>query len=114
MDNFFGNVVKARIPTILLLGIMYYAGIYLIDQTDDLLSSEGTTGVIILCAAGILSVVAFLDYRHKEATDTAINQMEVVVSSLSKALKASTNASAASEKVRQLSLKHDMEEAEAD
>jgi hypothetical protein len=109
MNNFFSNIAKSRIPTILLLSIMYYAGLYLINKTTDILSIEGTTGVIILCAAGILTIVAFLDYRHREASDTALEQMENAVDSLAKALKASTSAAAASEKVREQALKSQKE-----
>ena len=105
MEAFFSNLIKAKIPTLLLLGIMYYSGITLINKTNNILSIQGVSGGIILCCAGILSIIAFLDYRHKEATDSAISQMDKALTSVSKALTTSANTNAMSEKTRQDTLK---------
>lgn len=105
MENFISSLVKAKIPTLILLGIMYYTGIHLISGITEIKSIQGIAGSIIICCSGILSIIAFLDYRHKESTDNAISQMDKAVTSLSKALTASANTNATSEKTRQETLK---------
>jgi hypothetical protein len=105
MNDFLNNIIKTKIATMILLGVLYCISIYLISGTGDILSIDGIIGFSILCLATVLSIVAFLDYRHKETTDAAISQMEIVVSSLAKALEASANTNITSEKVREQTLK---------
>lgn len=101
MDKFFENLSKSKIPSLAVLGILFYAGVKLLSSTSAIVSVDGISGSIILCVGIILSVIGFFDYRYKEYTDSAMAQLDRALSSVSKALKNTQSANNLLEKDRQ-------------
>ena len=110
MPNFFENLGKSKIPSLMVLAILFYSGVKLLVSSTEIISITGVAGSVILCIGGIMSVVAFFDYRYKEYTDSAIGQLDKAVTSLGKALKNTQNANNLLERERQGTLRSTPEE----
>lgn len=105
MDNFFQNLGKSKIPTLTLLGIMYYFGADMLRGSVQFVSPTGIAGSAVLLVAGVLTLISFLDYRHREQTDNAISQLDNAITSLGKAVTSAGKTTLLAEKSTQETLR---------
>lgn len=86
MDKILEVISALKIPTLALIGIIFYTGYSLIIGST-FISPAGISGAILLCAGFVLSLIIFVDYRYKEQSEHIIKQQEKAIDNLSKALK---------------------------
>ena len=84
MDAFFEGLIKAKVPKIAILAILFWAGVALINNSSELFSLSGITGLIIILIGVLLSMISFLDYRYKDSVDNAIAQLDKAIDSLAR------------------------------
>lgn len=87
-------LIKLKIPTLVLIGVIFWFGSDLIAKpTTTFISPSCIAGSILLVFGVFMAILAFVDYRYKEQTDGAIEQMGNALLALGKATRnyASTN-----------------------
>jgi glucan phosphoethanolaminetransferase (alkaline phosphatase superfamily) len=86
MDSFFKAFGNSKIPSLLLLVLLFSVGAYLItDETAKILFSiSSVTGAVLITVAVTLSIFAFADYRKREEADGTIKSMKTAMESISK------------------------------
>lgn len=82
MKEFFTALGNSKIPSILLLMLLYASGIYLIKGETGM-SISAIAGVIILIIAGTLTVFSYADFRKREETDSIIKSYDKALTSIS-------------------------------
>lgn len=79
------GILDLKIPTIIVVGgLFWFGGSMIKDVKVDHLTLEALFGSGMLTTGMLLSVVAFLDYRYKEQTDTMITQLQSALGTLSR------------------------------
>ena len=68
MDQFFKAFGESKLPTLLVLGLVYIIGAWLLVNSGKNPSAT-IPGYVILTFAGILTLISFFDYRNKEEVD---------------------------------------------
>jgi len=87
MDKILEIINTLKIPTLALVGIVFYTGVSLIKDESELVSLSGVSGAVLLILGFILSMILFIDYRYKEQSEHIIKQQSKAIDNLSKALK---------------------------
>ena len=79
------GILDLKIPTIIVVGgLFWFGGSMIKDVNVNDLTLEALFGSGMLTTGMLLSIVAFLDYRYKEQTDTMITQLQSALGTLSR------------------------------
>ncbi len=103
MDKFLEIITTLKIPTLALIGMIFYTGYSLISNSV-FISPSGIGGAVLLCVGIILSLIIFVDYRYKEQSEHIIKQQGRAIDNLSKALKSTSETHSKFEKNAQETL----------
>jgi hypothetical protein len=103
MEKFLEVINTLKIPTLTLIGIIFYTGYELI-KGSVFISMPGISGAIFLCVGIILGIIIFIDYRYKEQSEHIIRQQGKAIDNLSKALKNTSDTHSKIEKNTQAEL----------
>ncbi|MFC1616104.1 hypothetical protein ACFL21_03105 [Patescibacteria group bacterium] len=82
-ENFVETFGKSKIPSLLLISMLYGAGIYLIKGETET-SYSVIAGAVILIIAVTLTVFSFADYRRREETNSIIKGYDTALKNISK------------------------------
>lgn len=83
MKGFFEIFGKSKIPSLLLMLLLYGAGAYLIKGETET-SYSVIAGAVVLIIASTLTVFSFADYRRREDADSIIKGYDTALKSISK------------------------------
>lgn len=102
MDSFFTGMKALKLPTITVVGLLLFFGVDLVKSSpNDLTSLNGMLGVTLVATAILLGIIVSLDYRHKDATDSAIKTQQGVISKLNSVISSLTSSAKLNEKITQ-------------
>ena len=82
IKGFFEAFGKSKIPSLLLMLLLYGAGVYLIKGETNT-SYSVIAGAAILIIAATLTVFSFADYRRREETDNIIKGYSTALKNIS-------------------------------
>lgn len=83
MKGFFETFGKSKIPSLLLMLLLYGIGAYLIKGESEI-SYSVIAGAVIFIIAATLTIFSFADYRRREETDSIIKGYDTALKSISK------------------------------
>ncbi len=83
MNAFFKALGESKIPTLLLIGLIFYMGCWLLINSGNNPSAT-PAGYGVLIFGAILSVITFVDYRSKEHIDNLLNYYKTALENISK------------------------------
>lgn len=86
-EQIIAGLVKTKTPSILLIFILFHFGAQLISSNQDLNTTPGVVGVVLIALAILLLLISFIDIRFKEHVDHTMKTQESTINNLSKALK---------------------------
>lgn len=93
MNTIIAALVRLKIPTLVLIGVVFWFGSDLVRNATSLTTPGCIAGSVLLVFGVFMAIFAFVDYRYKEQTDGVIEQMGTALNALGKTTKgfASTN-----------------------
>ena len=80
--KFLNELSKTKIPSLILLTVLFYFGAGLIKDEDTITVSVVAGGVILIVAL-VLAVFSFADYRHREEVDDVIRHLKTALEHVS-------------------------------
>lgn len=82
MEAFFKYFAQSKIPTLILIALVLIVGGYIVvNSKSDV--KVFWVGVSVLGVGGILALIAFGDYSHKEYIDSIIQHYDKALKSIS-------------------------------
>jgi hypothetical protein len=83
MSEFLKALGESKIPSLLLLGVIYYFGVsLLINSGKNPAAAPAGNGILVLAA--VITIITAVDYRNKEYTDNLLRHYKDALDSISK------------------------------
>lgn len=83
METVIKAIVEAKIPTIILIGLILFTGAYILINSKESTILLAIGGGVLLIGL-VLSIISFTDYRNKEYIDSIVQHYRTALDSISK------------------------------
>lgn len=107
MDKVLQKVIELKVPSLILIAILFYFGADLIKASNDFSSISGYVGIALIFLGVYILSQSFNGYKKREEVSELIDQQSKVIKTLSESHFRSSETSAIREKTFQDSINKD-------